>query len=178
MAVVRPRSVADAMRACVRARAGSKPAREPSRAMGQAGSARDGEPRFRVRDPHVQRRPIVARREGVRTSALCARRSRDFFPFYRTAVGASVLVSRENRIMPLRAEPTSTSLSAPDACARSSRPPTDKKHDANEPAWKRSWRRGPIERGAQTAVGHPPPPAPFLHVKRPAASGPSSSQLV
>ena len=42
MAVVRPGSGADAMRACVRARAGSKPAREPSRAMGQAGSARDG----------------------------------------------------------------------------------------------------------------------------------------
>ena len=67
MAVVRPGSGADAMRACVRARAGSKPAREPSRAMGQAGSARDGEPRFRARDPHVRRRPIVARHEGVRT---------------------------------------------------------------------------------------------------------------
>ena len=40
MAVVRPGSGADAMRACVRARAGTKPAREPSRAMGQAGSAR------------------------------------------------------------------------------------------------------------------------------------------
>ena len=67
MAVVRPGSGADAMRACVRVRAGSKPAREPSRAMGQAGSARDGEPRFRARDPHVRRRPIVARHEGVRT---------------------------------------------------------------------------------------------------------------
>jgi len=67
MAVVRPESGADAMRACVRARAGSKPAREPSRVMGQAGSARDGEPRFRARDPHVRRRPIVARHEGVRT---------------------------------------------------------------------------------------------------------------
>ena len=73
MAVVRPGSGADAMRAsdamraCVRALVGSKPAREPSRAMGQAGSARDGEPRFRARDPHVRRRPIVARHEGVRT---------------------------------------------------------------------------------------------------------------
>ena len=28
---------------------------------------RDGEPRFRARDPHVRRRPIVARHEGVRT---------------------------------------------------------------------------------------------------------------
>ncbi|KAG2649476.1 hypothetical protein PVAP13_1NG113519 [Panicum virgatum] len=65
--IVRPGSGADAMRACVRARAGSKPAREPSRAMGQAGSARYGEPRFRARDPHVRRRAIVARHEGVRT---------------------------------------------------------------------------------------------------------------
>ena len=30
-------------------------------------AARDGEPRFRARDPHVRRRPIVARHEGVRT---------------------------------------------------------------------------------------------------------------
>ncbi|KAG2650774.1 hypothetical protein PVAP13_1NG174619 [Panicum virgatum] len=57
-----------------------------------------------------------------------------------------------------------------------------KRHDANEHAQKQSWRRGeagrlgwphpePIERDAQTAVGHPLP-APFLlHVKRPAATG-------
>ena len=51
-------------------------------------AARDGEPRFRARDPHVRRRPMVARHEGCAPSALCARRSRDFFP----ARGAGVRV--------------------------------------------------------------------------------------
>jgi len=78
MAVVRQGSRADAMRACVRARAGSKPAREPSRVMGQAGSARDGEPRFRARDPHVRRRPIVARHGGAHP-APCARGAHGIF---------------------------------------------------------------------------------------------------